>query len=303
MTRIRILLYLGTIALVLAVVVAWYGFAFFPDASTSETLFDGDRALGDVQRQVAFGPRIPGSDGHASTTAWIESELAVAGWSVQRQTATSMGHEIFNVIALRNPAEPYILVGAHYDTRILADRDPDPELRDTPSPGANDGASGVAILLELARSLPPETVPIRLIFFDAEDNGRIQGWDWTLGSRAFVAEMPVMPAQMILVDMVGDSDLRISMERNSDPDLRRSIWAAAARLGHDDVFVPELGTSILDDHVPFLEAGIPAVDIIDLDYEYWHTTSDTPDKVSAESLQVVGDVLWTWLVDQGAAGQ
>jgi Zn-dependent M28 family amino/carboxypeptidase len=103
---------------------------------------------------------------------------------------------------------------------------------------------------------------------------------------------------MILLDMVGDSDLRIPMEGHSDPDLRRSIWATAARLGHDDVFVSELGGAILDDHVPFLDAGIPAVDIIDIDYAYWHTTADTPDKLSSESLQVVGDVLWSWLVEQ-----
>jgi Zn-dependent M28 family amino/carboxypeptidase len=104
---------------------------------------------------------------------------------------------------------------------------------------------------------------------------------------------------MVLLDMIGDRDLRIPMEGHSDPDLRLSIWSTAARLGHDDVFVPELGRAILDDHVPFLEVGIPAVDIIDVDYPYWHTTADTPDKLSSDSLQVVGDVLWTWLVEQG----
>lgn len=172
-----------------------------------------------------------------------------------------------------------------------------------PGPGANDGGSGVAVLLELARTLPIDTVPIWLVFFDAEDNGRIPLWDWILGSRAFVAEATVLPQKMILVDMVGDSDLQIPMERNSDADLRNSIWETAARLGHDDVFLPQVGKAIVDDHVPFLEAGIPAVDIIDLDYEFWHTTSDTPDKLSAESLQIVGDVLWTWLIEQSASGE
>jgi Zn-dependent M28 family amino/carboxypeptidase len=157
----------------------------------------------------------------------------------------------------------------------------------------------VAVLLELARTLPEDSVPVWLAFFDAEDNGRIQGWDWILGSRAFVDSVSAQPQQMILLDMVGDSDLRIPMEGQSDPDLRVSIWATAARLGHNNVFVPELGGAILDDHVPFLEAGIPAVDIIDVDYPYWHTTADTPDKLSSESLQIVGDVLWTWLVGQG----
>jgi Zn-dependent M28 family amino/carboxypeptidase len=108
---------------------------------------------------------------------------------------------------------------------------------------------------------------------------------------------------MILVDMVGNADLQIPREAHSDPELQASIWATASRLGHTDVFLEEAGKTILDDHVPFLEAGIPSVDIIDLDYEYWHTTSDTPDKVSADSLQIVGDVLWTWLTEQSRLDQ
>jgi Zn-dependent M28 family amino/carboxypeptidase len=194
-------------------------------------------------------------------------------------------------------------VGAHYDSRILANRDPNPLLRSQPVPGANDGASGVAVLIELARTLPPAALPIELVFFDAEDNGQIPGWDWLLGSKAFVATMQTRPRAMILLDMVGDADLRIPMESNSDPALRRSIWATAARLGYRDVFVPETKYSIEDDHVPFLQAGIPAVDIIDLDYAYWHTTADTADHVSERSLQIVGDVVRTWLQEQSAASK
>jgi len=299
MQRGRILLYLGTIVVLLALVISWYGFAFVQAAEPQDSQFDGQRALDDVRRQVEFGPRIPGTEGHEKTVAWIEAEIAAAGWTVQRQSTTSLGYPIINLIAFRTQDAPQVLVGAHFDTRVLADRDPDLGLRSTAVPGANDGASGVAVLLELARSLPFDTVPIWLVFFDAEDNGRIPGWDWLLGSRAFVSEMTARPDKMILVDMVGDSDLQILIEGKSDPDLSASIWATAARLGYEDAFLPQIGPAILDDHVPFLEAGIPAVDIIDIDYAYWHTTNDTPDKVSAASLQTVGDVLWTWLLEQG----
>ena len=108
------------------------------------------------------------------------------------------------------------------------------------------------------------------------------------------------PKAMILVDMVGADPLRLPMEANSDPALRTSIWQTAARLGDGSAFVPQVKYSIEDDHTPFLQAGVPAVDIIDLDYPYWHTTSDTPDHVSAGSLQIVGDVLWNWLAAQKA---
>jgi Iap family predicted aminopeptidase len=298
MSRSRIILYLGVILLLFATVLAWYTFAFMRGSADGATPFDGIRALEDVQRQVDLGPRIPGSIAHARALKLIEAELTAAGWTVELQSTVSMGHELTNVIAHRNSDPPQVLAGAHFDTRIIADRDPRPELRAQPGPGANDGASGVAVLLELARTLPADSISVWLVFFDAEDNGRIPGWDWILGSRAFVETMPTQPQKMILLDMVGDSDLRIPMEGHSDSALRLSIWETAARLGHDDVFVPELGGAILDDHVPFLEAGIPAVDIIDIDYPNWHTTADTPDKLSSESLQIVGDVLWTWLVEQ-----
>ena len=155
----------------------------------------------------------------------------------------------------------------------------------------------MAVLLELARSLPKDTVPVWLVFFDAEDNGRIEGWDWILGSREFVKNNPaVRPQAVVIVDMIGDADLNLYKERNSNAAITDEIWAVAKELGYEDKFIPEYKFSMLDDHTPFLEAGIPAVDIIDFDYPYWHTTQDTPDKVSAASLNAVGATLRAWII-------
>jgi Zn-dependent M28 family amino/carboxypeptidase len=274
----------------------WYALRSQPEADP--VLFDGQRAYADVQTQVAFGARVPGSEGHANVQAWIGEELVKAGWAVEIQESEALGHPIQNIVAQRSDEPPQIIIGAHYDSRMFADNDPDPAQHTSFVPGANDGASGVAVLLELARSLPEETVPVWLVFFDAEDNGRIEGWDWILGSREFVKNNPLQPGAVIIVDMIGDADLNIYMERNSNPDLTDEIWAVAKALGHEGKFIPEYKHSMLDDHTPFLEAGIPAVDIIDFDYPYWHTVQDTPDKVSAESLQVVGETLRAWIIQR-----
>jgi Iap family predicted aminopeptidase len=298
-TEKRKWLYLGTIGALFLLAAGWYVAAFRHAPAAAHTGFDGQHALRDVETQVAFGPRIPGADAHAKALAWMQSELETAGWRVSRQSLTYMDHDIENLIASRSDEPPQIIVGAHYDSRLRADRDPDPARRIEPVPGANDGASGVAVLLEIARILPRDTVPVWLVFFDAEDNGRIPGWDWILGSQAFVTSLEVTPRAMILVDMVGGNNLRLPMEGNSDAALRESIWKTAAQLGYGSIFVPSVKYSVEDDHLPFLRAGIPAVDIIDLDYPYWHTTEDLPQQVSAQNLQIVGDVVETWLVEQG----
>ena len=228
----------------------------------------------------------------------MESELEAENWQVERQELRIDGKKVINLIASRGVGT-YILLGAHYDTRILADHDPEPSLRDDPVPGANDGASGVAVLMELARTLPENLpVAIKLVFFDAEDNGGIDDWDWILGSRAFVRELVDKPSAAIIVDMIGDADLEVYYERNSDIVLMEQIWQQARNLGYENIFIPEYKHSMLDDHTPFIEAGIPAVDLIDFDYPYWHTTSDTLDKVSPESLKSIGDTLTAWLLDK-----
>ena len=286
--RLYILASLGIILIALS---GWLVF----HALQPITPFNGQRALLDVAAQVAFGPRTPGSNAHADVIAYIQKELVNAGWTVQIQTTKWLGFSVQNIIAFRSSSAPRIIVGAHYDSRLLADQDTGAG-RNQPVPGANDGASGVSILLELARTLPAGSVPVSLVFFDAEDNGGLDNRQWIMGSQAFVKSLTVKPDAAVIVDMVGDANLNIYEERNSDPKLTAEIWAQAAALGLAKYFIATPKYDMIDDHSPFLQAGIPAVDIIDFDYPYWHTSADTLDKVSAQSLQAVGETLWAWLV-------
>jgi glutaminyl-peptide cyclotransferase len=259
--------------------------------------FDGQSAYRDVLAQVANGPRVPDSPAHAKTVDYIQEELHKAGWKPVLQNTSWRGNGILNIIASRSKQTPQIVLGAHYDSRLLADQDPGPQ-QNSPVPGANDGASGVAVLLELARTLPADTIPTWLVFFDSEDNGGLGDLDWIMGSRAFVAELTFHPRAAIILDMIGDSDLDIYIESNSNPSLVAEIWGQAARLGYDKQFIQTIKYSMTDDHTPFLEAGIPAVDIIDFDYSFWHTSADTPDKVSPKSLEIVGETVLKWLTTQ-----
>lgn len=262
--------------------------------------FDGERALADVFYQDGLGPRVPYTPAHAEFVTWAQEQLADAGWTTNKQHFVASGLEGDNITArrLKDAGKPVILVGAHYDSRSRADRDPDPDKRAEPVPGANDGASGVAVLLELARVLPEDlNVDVWLVLFDLEDQGSIGDWDWSMGAQAYVEALKFTPLAMVLVDMVGDPDLNIYREMNSTKQLKDEIWDVAASLGHTE-FINQEKHAITDDHIPFLNFGIPAVDIIDIDYTYWHTTQDTADKVSADSLQIVGEVVMAWLMSK-----
>jgi len=298
MNRQKIAIYLTTIGMLLIFTSGIYVTAFLTQPEPATYKFDGHRALSDVETQVSFGSRTVGTRGHDQIISWIRTELESAGWNVQIQNSEMLGHHIQNIIASRTDNSPLIILGAHYDTRMYADNDPKPMNRTQPVLGANDGASGVAVLLELARTLPKDRIPVGLVFFDAEDNGRIQDWDWSLGSQAFVNELDFSPESVVVVDMIGDTNLNIYIEGNSDTELSNEIWGIALELGFKQ-FIPEVKHNIIDDHIPFLQVGIPAVDIIDIEYPYWHTTADTIDKVSAESLQAVGETLWTWISRKG----
>lgn len=297
MNKRNVTIYLTIIFSLLTLVILYYS-ASFLNREVDPAFFNSERAYADVLTQVSMGSRSSGTTGHVQIREWMQTELESAGWIVEIHQTERLGQPIYNVIAKRGDENPQIILGAHYDTRFFADNDPNPENHSLPVPGANDGASGVAVLLELARTLPEDTVPVWLVFFDAEDNGRIPGWDWILGSRAFVEEISVNPQAVVIVDMIGDADLNIHLEKNSDKTIRSEIWSTAERLGYGNVFINSEKFAMLDDHTPFLEAGIPAIDIIDFDYPYWHTIEDTPDKVSPESLLAVGDTLWHWVVSK-----
>lgn len=297
-------------ALLLALVAAlgFFGYLGYglvqptPDTIT----FSGEEALAHVETQLAFGPRITGTEAHREMGDWVIQDLSERGWEVFIQNFEPLeGVEGRNILAVSGTG-PAVIIGAHYDTRIFADADPDPRKRTEPVPGGNDGASGVAVLMELARSLNTAATgkTVCLVFFDAEDNGRIPGWDWILGSRYFVSRISALPKCSepeftVVVDMIGDADQQVYRERNSTGYLTDAIWATAAEIGYGEWIVNEPRHSMLDDHTPFLEAGIPAVVMIDFDYPYWHTVDDTLDKVSAESLARIGRTLEVWL-ERGA---
>jgi Zn-dependent M28 family amino/carboxypeptidase len=261
--------------------------------------FDADRAWRDLARIVGFGPRPSGTPALERTREYITTELRRAGAAVRRQdfTAPERGGPIAmaNVIAELPGRRPDVIVfGGHYDTKLFP----------FTFVGANDGGSSTAVLLELGRALAaaPREYTVWIVFFDGEearepDAPTVPLW----GSRHFVAELrrtgrlPWLKA-VIVVDMIGDRDLGIRREGTSTPWLTEIVWATAARLGYRRHF-QDRSLEVVDDHVPFLEAGVPTTHLIDFDYPPWHTAGDTLDKVSRRSLGVVGDVLLGALPD------
>ncbi len=264
-------------------------------------LFDGQQAYAQVLKQMSFGPRPTGSPALDATRAYILEELARYGWTTEVQTFDYKGVSVHNIVA-RKGQGPVVILGAHYDTRRKADHDP----KDTqqPVPGANDGASGVAVLLERARTLNMQYIgnQVWLAFFDAEDDGELDGWEWGVGSAYMADHLTVKPAYVVVVDMVGDRDQQLYLETNSTPAIRDALWAQAAQLGYGQYFIARPKYAMIDDHIPFLQHGIAAVDIIDFDYPYYHTGADTADKVSAESLEHVGRTLQAYLETHTAQG-
>ncbi len=266
--------------------------------------FNGQRAYAYLVKQCDFGPRNPGSAAHEKTQKYLVKEFSKFTNQVRLQPFPFVNNKdnlrltLHNIIASFGHKSPRILLAAHWDTRPWADHDPNPKNRNTPILGANDGASGVAVLLEIARHLKetPPPIGVDLALWDGEDSGREGHSDEYLqGSRYFARHKSPSynPKFSILLDMVGDKDLQIYEEGNSvsyAPDVVNMVWKIAGKLGYTQ-FIPDVRYTIIDDHLPLLEVGIPSIDVIDFDYPYWHTLGDTPDKCSAKSLKIVGQVL------------
>ena len=278
-------------------------------ATGRTTPFDGEAALRYVEEQVAFGPRIPNTEGHRRTGDWIEAHLRRTADSVEVQafthvtTAGDTLHQRNFIGRFRPEARERVPLLAHWDTRPHADQSRNLAEQQLPVPGANDGASGVAVLLGVADVLAatPPSVGVDLLFVDGEDFGQFTmpdgslGADVLLGSRYFASTLADadVPLYAVLFDMVGDADLQIFQEGYSiarAPEIVNRVWSVARDLGYDDVFQPTGRYTLTDDHVPLLDRGVRAIDVIDYDYPPWHTVTDTPDKVSARSLKIVGDV-------------
>lgn len=264
--------------------------------------FDGKRALRHIDKLCAFGERPVGSHALAQSALYIGDTLEQNGWQVEYDDFAYQGQNLRNIIAKKGSG-PLIILGTHYDTRPLADRDPSD--RSKPVMGANDGGSGTGVLLELSRVLghqATDQAEIWLVFFDGEDKGDIDGWPWCVGSQHMADTMAAgsgkRPEYVLIVDMIGDEDQRIYYEWSSALWLQEKIWEIARQQGHAQHFIPEHRYRILDDHTPFLQWGMTAAVMIDFDYPYWHTRYDTVDKISADSLQRVGDVLQQLLEDE-----
>ena len=276
----------------------------FHCTSSPPPRFDGQRAFSDLLNQCQIGPRYPGSDGHRKAKEYFLDKLSQTTNFVKVQEFVHSDPEegtrleLTNIIASYHPEKARrVLLCAHWDTRPFADYDPDTTRREEPILGANDGASGVAVLLEVARvvSRQEPLLGVDIVLFDGEDGGDagdVEGF--CLGSKHFARVLgDYRPEFGILLDMIGDKDLTVYKEAYSARyagGLTDSVWAKAEEMGLD-CFQDSVKYAVYDDHVPLLGAGIRVIDLIDFDYPHWHTTSDTPDKCSPESLQKIGDLL------------
>ena len=274
-------------------------------AQTRPREFPGERAFDYVRQQMDFGPRVPNTPGHDKAGDWILARLratadTVAVQPIRHVTQQGATLHLRNLFARFRPElAERVLFLAHWDTRPRADQSQNLGQQRLPVPGADDGASGVAVLLGVADALKakPPAVGVDLLFVDGEDYGDFtkDTSDVLIGSRWFAAHQPpgYPPLYAVLFDMVGDRSLQIYYEGNSmavAPEVVERVWRTASDLGYGRYFLPGVKHTLIDDHVSLQRVGIHAIDVVDFDYPYWHTTEDTIDKLSAASLQIVGDV-------------
>ena len=294
----------------------------------AKTPFSGDSALAFARAQVEFGPRVPGTESHRRAGDWIVERMRERADSVEVQewthvTASGRSLPMRNILARFRPDAPQrVLYVTHWDTRPTAESDRNLGARQRPIPGANDGASGVGLFVALASALKqaPPAVGVDLLFVDGEDFGAFEtpvedttkNRDVLIGSRYFAATMPAgyQPIFGVVWDMIGDASLQIYQEGHSQraaPEVVTRVWAVAKELGYDRYFLAQGTGPITDDHVPFIRRGLRVIDVIDIDYcldgstgcggepanNLHHTHGDTMERISAKSLQVVGDVALT----------
>jgi len=301
------------LALVLAVG-AFLLWKNWPDKKIEAPAFEGVRAMAVLRQQCDFGPRVPGTAAHDSCRDFLLRELHKYTSHVVTQTFEhqfarySQAVPLTNIIAgFQLQQQRRVLLCAHWDSRPWADQEAGQDQQQLPVPGANDGASGVAILLEIARllSTTPPPVGVDLILFDGEDSGLAgEPRSFAIGAQHFATTQGAQyhPQFGILLDMVGDRDLQIYQEGNSVRYARGivdRVWQLA-REQQISEFVPSLRHEVFDDHYPLLEAGIPIIDLIDFDYPHWHTRQDTPEQCSAASLEKVGKVVLAAVYDMRA---
>ena len=280
--------------------------------------FDGNRAMDLLQTQCDFGPRFPGSEGHSQMKQFMYKFLKPLSDSLYIMDE-KISHpyqrryiNLTNYLARYNLSAAYrIMIMAHWDTREFADQDLNPENRSFPILGANDGASGVAVLLTLAEimhTLPLLNIGVDLLFVDGEDMGRSGDPDkFGLGTQAFAKHVPEpRPQFAICLDMIADKEQHFPIEQFSiqqAPEVVQAIWELANNLGYPQ-FENRIGPAVMDDHYYLYKyAKIPAIDIIDFDYpnkeiNYWHTLQDTPENCSVESLEAVGNVITQFIYSQ-----
>ena len=271
-------------------------------ARANPPAFDAPRAFGILKKQCDFGPRPPGTQAHEKCRDYLLAELRKCATSAELQSfehvRSGKTYPMWNIIArFGKPGASGILLCAHWDTRPTADQELEPADQKKPILGANDGASGVAILIEMARMFheKPPSVPVTIVLLDGEDLGPKEA-DMYLGAKYFASKLGGKTGYRygILLDMVGDKELGIYRESNSQAAARSvvdKIWEAARRLDYESAFKDSVKYSIWDDHLPLIQAGLPTADVIDFDYAYWHTLDDTVDKCSPESLKIVGETI------------
>jgi hypothetical protein len=297
----------------LGLAVAFFGYlavGLLP-RSVVDSAFDAERALADVVRQVGFGARATGTQASLETSEWLIQQLTGLGWDVVVQEfSVSDPLKGRNIVAIRTPQTPsagVAMLATHYDSRLAADEDADPDARTQPAPGANNGASGAAVLLELARTLDVDGggQTVCLVFLDAEANGGIPGWAPFLGSRQLAAKLSrdvlrcASPRFVVALDQVGAPDARFQPDPATEPWVNQSLWATALEQGFGDRFVAEVAAEAIEgSHTAFSQAYATSL-IADRAYPHARTLADTPEMVSAETLAAVGRTLEVWL-EQGA---